>query len=255
MYDKINNVFRAVYALLSTILAWATEEHTQELKQSIVQKLDMLSAHVSELIDEKIETTVLPKIFNAYLCLSLEDAQITDHEDGLLEQLQIKGNPMGIKYQDEQPVVKVQFLDTGDPQHVCWQDHGLPADLCAALGIDTGHFAPTHLPLEMVETLKEKDTLVIEAANNVEIHLYVWQGATGGGEGFEQVLPKVCRSGFMRYKYFATAVTATHIDKYLFGLCYLLGLGTPKNQDAAIEWFHKAADEGNHRAQVRLGEG
>lgn len=255
MYDKINSVLRSIYALISTLLAWATEEHTQELKNTIIQKLDMVSAHVSELIDEKIELDVVPKIFHAYLYLPYEVGGITDHETTWTDQARLKGKRLGIEFKDEQPVIRVLFLNTEDPEK-SWQDHGVPKALCEALGIERSVFAPNYLPLEMIENLHEGDTLVLEPKDGIQIHLYVCQKIDKtNDETFETALTDVCRKTFRNINAMAHRPGGSnHIEKYYLALCYLFGFGTPQNEDAANEWLHVAAADGNHRAQVRLGE-
>ena len=251
---KSHTVLTSIYSLLSAIFAWATEEHTQELKNTIIQKLDMVSARVSELIDEKIELDVIPKIFTAYLYLSPEPGQITDHEYSWFDQTKLKGERLGIHYKDEQPVLRVMWLSTEDPEHISWQDHGLPAELCDLLGIERGSHAPNYMPLEMFANLKECDTLVLEPKPGIEIHLDIWQGADKKDKRFEDTLPDVCRATFQNFHAMANRPGgSTHIEKYYLALCYLFGFGTPANEDAANYWLHVAADEGNHRAQVRLG--
>ena len=41
--------------------------------------------------------------------------------------------------------------------------------------------------------------------------------------------------------------------QFIFGGCYYFGKGVAKNRVKAVKWYRKAAEQGNAKAQSRLG--
>jgi hypothetical protein len=101
--------------------------------------------------------------------------QKADHFDAKRDtQLARKGAKIGIEYTDLEPIVHVFFRTTGDTRDNCsWQDHELPVKLVAALGLDVDdpHFAPSWIPLYLVQALVEYGEFYLHPTDNVQIHI------------------------------------------------------------------------------------
>ena len=180
LYAEQGNVETPAYIKKAVDMAEDKEQVILNAEQDLFDNIDAADSLAEKVLRRFIEGTTeqqpAPQIFEAECYLfpqKKEHFGINDWE------LARKGAQLGLAYEADEPIVHVFFRTAGEiDDNISWQDHQIPASVQSALKLDQdyGHFAPTWIPLWIVQEIAKNGYCDLKPNELVTIRLRPYPG-------------------------------------------------------------------------------